>query len=276
MKPLLFLGSVAALALMLNACNKDTVTPDAASSARNAATTATDGKPGSLTAVTVASLPEKITTYIKTNYAGAAIKEAAKGANGDFVVVVTLNNIVKILAFKADGTFIRELAPKEGHGHGDTAKHPPLTDVAVASLPSSITTYVSTKYPGATIKKAGKDTKTNELVVFIMTADSKPVVLIFKADGTFVKEMAPKEGHAQGDTLHHKGDHAPLTDIAVASLPAKITTYITAQYPKATIKKAGKDTKTNEIVVFILTADNKRIVLIFAADGTFKKAVAGK
>lgn len=224
MKTLITFGCIAAVVLGLNACNKDNLSPNAdTSAARSSATDSLHrGKPGSLTAVATSSLPAAITTYINANYAGATIKEALKDSQGNFVVMITLNNTVKLLAFKADGTFVKELAPRNGHAPGDTthrphhtpgdtahhprpalgdsthhprgdsAHHPrpmPLTAVAVTDLPAAVTTYITTNYAGATIKRAAKDTTTGDFFVEITTADKKRVGLIFGANGTFKKAI---------------------------------------------------------------------------------------
>ena len=214
MKTLLYFGCLATVVLSLNACNKDSLSPDETTGA--ARTTATDSLhrhpsgPGSLTAVAPADLPAPVTAYINANYAGATIKEARKDGNGNLVVLITLNGTVKLLAFKADGTFVKELEFKDGHAPGDTTQRPrhapgdtarhhapgdtayhhgpaPLTTVAVADLPAPITAYINANYAGATIKRSGKNTQTGDFLVEIITTDNKRVGLIFGSDGTFKK-----------------------------------------------------------------------------------------
>ncbi|GAB4020754.1 hypothetical protein GCM10028773_26960 [Spirosoma koreense] len=184
-----------------------------------------------------------------------------------------------------------------------------LTTVDVSSLPATVTTYISTNYAGATIKEAKKDMAGNFVVVISLNHAVK--LLLFKVDGTFLKEAdgRPKHGpgdsthHAPGDTAHHHrpmpgdtahhprpapGDttHRPkpgqggpglgLTDVAVSSLPATITSYISTNYAGATIERAGQEKKTSDYVVVIKTSDSKHVLLLFGSDGTFKKALTGK
>ncbi|MBD2703989.1 PepSY-like domain-containing protein [Spirosoma sp. BT702] len=184
---------------------------------------------------------------------------------------------------------------------GDSTKKPhSLTVVDVASLPTNVTTYITTNYAGATIKEARKD-KAGNFVVAITVSDSTKV-LFFKADGTFVAEAGRKPGHARGDSTgkrkHTPGDstHRPKpargdsthhnrpgqgqgpisTTVAVSGLPAAITTYINTNYAGATINKAVQEKKDSDYLVLITTADNKRAILEFASDGTFKRARTSK
>ncbi|NEU66273.1 PepSY-like domain-containing protein [Spirosoma agri] len=222
MKTLLVFSCVAALVVSLNACNRNSVDPTStdASARSSSVTSTTAGGPHSMTVVDVSSLPATITTYISTNYAGATIKEAAKGPKGNYVVAITQNSTITLLSFKADGTFDKVVDGKGKPAHGDSAHHP------------------------------------------------KPA----PGDSTHHPKPAP------GDTLHKgKPGQGPMaTVVAVSSLPAAITTYISTNYAGATIEKAAQDKKSSDYIVAIKTADSKRIGLIFGADGTFKKAVTGK
>lgn len=226
MKALFVFSCMAALVLSLNACNHNAVDPSttdgSARSSGVASGTATG--PGSLTSVDVSKLPSAITTYINTNYAGATIKEAGTDPQGNYLVIITLNNELKLLAFKSDGTFIKELKGGKGrpmhgdslhHPKGDSLHHPPMpgdslhhpkgdslhhkgpgpgpganvTVVAATDLPAAITTYINTNYAGATIEKAAKDNTTSDYIILIKTTDSKHVLLVFGSDGTFKKAV---------------------------------------------------------------------------------------
>lgn len=131
-----------------------------------------------------------------------------------------------------------------------------LTEVAVADLAASITTYISTTYPSSQIKFAAKD-ESGKIVVSILLSDGTPKGLIFNADGTFKAEL---KRHAQ---------KAKLTEVALADLPAAITTYITTHYAGAEVKKAGKNADGQYFVGMVL--DSKIKVLLFNADGSFNK-----
>ena len=229
MKTLLVLSCVAALVVSLNACNNNSVDPTAADgSARSSSVTSgTLTGPHNLTTVDVSTLPAAVTSYISATYVGATIKEAKKDAKGNYVVVITVNSVVKLLLFNADGTFVKEADGKPRHAPGDSTHHMPgdsthhhhmpgdsthhapgdtthrpkpgrggpglgLTEVATSSLPATITSYISTNYAGATIDKAGQEKKTSDYVIVITTSASKHVVLLFGSDGTFKKAFSGK------------------------------------------------------------------------------------
>jgi len=131
-----------------------------------------------------------------------------------------------------------------------------LTEVAVADLSSVITGYIATTYPASTLKFAAKD-ESGKMVVSILLTDGTPKGLIFNADGSFKAEL---KNHAK---------KAKLTEVAVANLSATITSYITANYTGAEIKKAGTNAEGQYFVGIVL--DSKIKVLLFNADGTFSK-----
>ncbi|TDB61359.1 hypothetical protein [Arundinibacter roseus] len=133
-----------------------------------------------------------------------------------------------------------------------------LTELAAADIPAAITTYITTTYAGATVKFAGTDAAGN-VVVGLTLADGTAKGLLFDNTGSFQKELARYKQHAK------------LTEVATADLPAAITAYVTANYSAATIKHAG----TNEAGQFfvMLSTDMKPIVLVFEADGTFVQQI---
>ncbi|OIN56408.1 PepSY-like domain-containing protein [Arsenicibacter rosenii] len=133
------------------------------------------GKRDSLSQIAITNLPSAITSYISANYAGATINMAVKDDNRGYLVMITVNDTKKTLLFNTDGTFNQELV-KVLRGK--------LTEVAAADLPAAITTYITTNYAGATVKKAGK-LSDGQYVVSIKPASGNPVDLLFAADGTF-------------------------------------------------------------------------------------------
>lgn len=229
MKTVLVFSCVVALVVGLNACNKTAVDPTDDAAARTSGVTSSSlTGPHNLTVVAVSSLPAAVTTYITTNYAGATIKDARTDADGNFLVAITVNNSLKLLLFKADGTFVKEAEMRFGHARGDSTHHRSPGDSTHHHTPGD-----SLHHP-------------------------KPAV---------------------GDSTHHGRSGGPgsaLTEVAVSSLPAAITTYITTNYAGATINKAAQNSTTSDYVVSITTADNKRGALLFSSDGTFKKALIGK
>lgn len=75
-----------------------------------------------LTKVEISALPAVITAYITANYAGAEVKQAGTNADGEYFVGILLDGKVKILLFKADGSFNKELE-KPAMPHGKPGKH---------------------------------------------------------------------------------------------------------------------------------------------------------
>lgn len=135
---------------------------------------------GKLTEIDSADLATTITDYISSTYPGAAVEYAAKDASGRVVVAIVLaDGTITGLLFNADGTFGKELKQ-----HAPKAK---LTKIDSTVLPVAVTAYISTTYPGASIKEAATNVD-GEYYVAVKTADAVKV-LIFNADGTFNKEI---------------------------------------------------------------------------------------
>ena len=133
-----------------------------------------------------------------------------------------------------------------------------LTSVEIASLPATITTYVNKNYAGSTIKFAGKDEKGQIVVgVFLSNVETG---LLFDANGIFVQ------------ALTHYGKKAKLMEVDIATLPASVGTYVTANYAGYTVKKAGKDADGNLLVGLKNEANHK--VLKFNSAGKFVEELA--
>ncbi|MCB0517736.1 MAG: PepSY-like domain-containing protein [Lewinellaceae bacterium] len=192
--------------------------------------------------VDVATLPQGITDYVAANYSGETIVKAVAKPNGGFAVELSGG---AILLFKADGTFFRECGdgPEPGGGHGGPGGHHgghhgpghgpgPNGGCAVgdtidiATLPAGVTDYVTANYNGETIVVAVVK-PTGKFGVEL----SNGIVLLFKPDGTFIKEC---DGTPQGP--HHP--HGELID--PANLPQAAQDYISTTYPGAVIAKAFK------------------------------------
>ena len=130
-----------------------------------------------------------------------------------------------------------------------------LTSINVATLPSTIITYINTNYAGAIIKFAGKDDKGQTVVG--LSVGTVETGLLFDATGKFVQKL---------ENYHNK---AKLTEVAVTALPAAVTAYITKNYAGYTIKKAGKDADGNLLIGLDNGTGHK--VLKFDSAGNFKE-----
>ncbi len=146
-----------------------------------------------------------------------------------------------------------------------------LTKIDVATLPATVTSFVSASYTGATINYAAKDDAGNFLVA--ITQNSQRKALLFNADGTFNKELSLRGGGGKGHGggHGHRGGRDSLTLVAVANLPASITSYITTNYASATVTAAALDATRGYFVM--ITQNSQRKTLLFAADGTFSQEI---
>lgn len=144
-----------------------------------------------------------------------------------------------------------------------------LTKVDVATLPASITGYITTNYAGATINYAAKDDKDNILVAITQNDDRK--ALLFNADGSFNKELSlrGKGGRGGGHGKGRGGHRDSLTKVDVASLPAAITGYIATNYAGATVQMAALDPNRGYLVMIV--QNDQRKTLVFNTDGSFKE-----
>lgn len=131
-----------------------------------------------------------------------------------------------------------------------------LTEIATSELSAVISAYIASTYPGATVSFAAKDSE-GKVIVGLTLADGKALGLLFAADGTFKQEL-----------IHYK-KKAKLTEIATDSLPAAITSYISANYSGFEIKHAGTNAEGSYFV--FIKSDTAGKVLLFGADGAFVK-----
>ncbi|WP_128544339.1 PepSY-like domain-containing protein [Larkinella soli] len=266
MKKPLFIA-LACIGLGLFGCdqNQQGVSPDASttttpSSARLASDSAGFFCKQKITKIETSALPAAVTEYISKTYTGATIEYAAKDDQGNFLVAITQKGEKKALLFNADGSFNEALALKGDRKrgpHGGGGKKGSLTQIAVTDLPATITSYINTNYAGAEIKTAAKDSTRGYIVMIVL--DQQPKTLLFNNDGTFNKEVQkPVKGN--------------FTAVAVADLPASVTSYVTTNYANSTIKQAAKNAD-GQIAVWVQPAGGRPVVLLFNADGTFKQVV---
>lgn len=218
----------------------------------------------SLTKIAVTALPTVVTAYITKTYTGSTISYAAKDDKGNFLVAISTAAQRSLLLFNADGTFNKELTFRGGpggHGMGGHGfLHDSLTKVAVSALPTAITTYITANYAGATVDVAAKDANRGYLVMITQAGQRK--ALLFNLDGTFNQEIV-------------RGVKGNYSVVATSTLPANVTTYITANYAGSSIKLVGKSS-TGQYKVFIQTAAGQLVELSFAADGTFVQVRSGR
>lgn len=168
------------------------------------------------------SLPAAIGEYVAANYPDATIQTAVSKRGGT-VFAVELSDGTTLL-FDAEGAYLRACGegtggpghgPSDtlhqdsfphGHGHSDSLHQDSThqmsctsgTAVELDSLPAAIGEYVASNYPDLTIASAVS--KRNGAILAVELSDG--VVLIFKADGTFVKVCGERPTTGTGDGGH--------------------------------------------------------------------------
>jgi hypothetical protein len=159
-------------------------------------------------------------------------------------------------------TTIVEMSLAVTHGdstRGDRGRKHNITKIEVSALPATITSYISSTYAGSTIKHAGK-LEDGSFVVHVTKADGTSVGVKFSAAGAFVSEKAQKARPASLD---------------LATLPAGITSYVTANYAGGSIQKAFKK-EDGSFVVIVKKSDETRVGLAFSAAGAFTSEITVK
>lgn len=211
--------------------------------------------------VSAAALPNTITSYIASKYAGSTTTEVNLNSDGTYITYVALgagktaktsstdkNTVVTVkLKFTAKG----KLEFTKTH-----------TVIVIVDLLPAITTYISTNYIGATITAAYLDSD-GTFDVLIKAVDGGKIKLEFAVDGTFSSAHVFK---AHGNHNHNHGDHQ--TPIAIADLATNITAYISTNYTGATLTSAHKESD-GSIDVFITTVDGANLNLNFSIAGDF-------
>jgi hypothetical protein len=205
---------------------------------------------GSQTPVAIADLAASIKTYITSTYAGATITSAHKESDGSFDVIITTAAGANLnLNFSAAGDFVSVSSNGNNHSNHETP-------IAIADLAASITTYIATTYPAATITSAEKDWN-GGFEVHITTASGVRVELNFTAAGVFVVGSDSNNHHSAG-----------TVSVVIQDLINNIKTYITANYAGAAIKEAHLESDGSYDVT-IITAAGAKLKLAFTATGVF-------
>jgi hypothetical protein len=203
------------------------------------------------TPVVIADLLPAITTYISNNYIGSTITSAHKESDGTFDVFVTTASGAKLnLNFSATGAFVSVSSDDIHHSDNGTV-------IAIADLSTSITTYISTTYVGATIVSAKKEAD-GSYEVHISTADGLKLELKFDAAGAFVSLSSNTNNHFPSN----------LSPVAISNLVTTIKNYISTNYAGAVIKEAHLESNGIYEIV-ITTSAGVQLKLNFSATGAF-------
>ncbi|WP_035669065.1 PepSY-like domain-containing protein [Flavobacterium sp. 83] len=204
--------------------------------------------------VAIADLVSKIKIYIESNYTGATITSAHKESDATFDVFITTATGAHLnLNFSAAGEFLSVSSNGSNHSNSET-------QVAVANLLASITTYITTNYANATITSAEKDWN-GGFEVHLTTAAGVRLELNFTGTGEFVVGSDANNNHS-----------ASMVSVIVTDLIANIKEYITTNYVGATIKEAHLESDGSYDVT-ISTATGTKLKLNFTATGVFVNVV---
>jgi hypothetical protein len=200
-------------------------------------------------------------------------KEVSNNIEDNTVLATTSTS--STIAVAADGTSSNGSAADSVYIINPCNKGTHRDAVEAAALPASIQTYLSTNYSGNTFNKAFavKDTTgAAKGYVVIINYNGKPVGLEFKADGTFVKVLEQRERsdinnngwHPGGRFENRNGQHKDT--VALSSLSATITGYLTANYAGDTLVRAFKVAGGNYLVI---TKNNGLFATLFTNAGVF-------
>ncbi|MCB0636418.1 MAG: PepSY-like domain-containing protein [Lewinella sp.] len=132
-----------------------------------------DGVPDGPFAYNVDELPTTITDYVATNYPDAEILRAAFR---DDTFLILINGRL-VLAFDADGNFLREVDPL---AHCMRI----CNNLTAEELPEAVATYIGTNFPEAEFGRACGRENGRTLVVLLL--EEGRVILGFNADGELV------------------------------------------------------------------------------------------
>jgi hypothetical protein len=222
--------------------------------------------------ITASALPQSVTDYLNTNYAGNvfskafAIKDAA-GTTTNYVVVIYFNTKPVALQFDAAGSFQRVLEQREkrslqggGHHRGGRFEERGRLGrdtISLTSLSSSITSYISANYSGDTLIKAYRNCDSS---IVVLSKNNGLFATVFTSTGSFISR----------NQLIDRSNR--FNEITESALLPQITSYLAATYPNYVFKKAFKKTNTagatTGFVVFI-DANATKYAVEFNDSGTF-------
>lgn len=230
---------------------------------------------------------QKMKTF-KINWLPALLALLVTGAT---LTSCTKENSDQEEAFNADASTIAVAASETGGISGtqedsvyvmhECKEDDSRKTVTEASLPATISTYLSTNYNGFTFHKAlgiyekGDDNSLKGYIVIIYF-NQKPVALRFNADGNFKKVLEQREkkdvrgkGWHLGGRFQHRNGMMQDT-IAISALPASVLTFFKVTYGGDTITRAYK---VHQNGYLLISVNNGVYATAFQATGAFFKRV---
>jgi hypothetical protein len=201
------------------------------------------------TTISADELPDNTIATLDNDYFDTYIDEALM-ANG-LGYQVNLSNGLEIF-FDKDGESLNCEGKRKGKKKGKKKEkgYNKGEKIDTADLSNAVKTYISTNYPDVTIERA-KINHNNQFMVKV----SGDLILVFDADGNFIKEY---------EFVNRHGFDGSQIDIT--TLPTLVTDYVTGNYTNATVKVAF----LKEGKYFVgLTTDTGKKMVIFDSEGIF-------
>jgi hypothetical protein len=224
--------------------------------------------------VAFSALPDTITSYLTNSYPGNTfykafeIKDSA-GTVGGYVIIIDYNGKPVGLLFDATGHFQRVLEQRErgdinGNGwhHGGRfddrdGKH--RDTLAISSLPSAVSSYLSGNYPSDTLLHAFINRDSSILVI---SRDNGLFANVFTSAGVFVKRIAI-------DPQVVKLNPLQIQNIDQDSLPSADLTYLENTYPNYVFETGVSVSINNQVQRYgvLLDANNTKYIIWFDSAG---------
>ncbi|MEZ4828583.1 MAG: PepSY-like domain-containing protein [Bacteroidia bacterium] len=220
----LFHLSLLALAVVVTACNNETVSID-------------DLFSGEATSIEVSQLPASVVTAVTTALPGQNIVAATQ---------ITASDGTVIYSVETDSTEMT----CHGNGHQITAIDP-------ADLPQGAVDYLAANYSESVILRAGEVTRRDGSTIYVVSL-STGEILAFDTDGNLVADRMRGRGR------HHHGNnpHASFTEIQVSDLPQTITDYLSTNNPNDTVEKAFTVTKRDGTTVYGVVLGERNVLFL--------------
>ena len=239
-----------AMSLMLFSCSNDeSVLVTDATTAEPSATIF--NSEATFKVLNVSSIPASVSKSIASQYPNSVIAEVSLLSDGTYEVITTNSTTSKGNGSRAKVSFT---------SRGTVKSTTIQTTVAVANLPSAITSYITTNYIGATMNSAHIESD-GRFDVLITTSAGVATKIYFTAAGVYIVAY----------TATTKGVR---TAVAVTDLLVDITTYIATNYVGSTTTSAYMDSD-GSYDVYITTAAGVSTKLDFTAAGVFVSASSG-
>lgn len=133
--------------------------------------------------IAISALPAAVTSYFKITYPTDTLLHASIMPDSAYVLI-SKNNGLYATVIKAAGTFVKRVQINLHPGK-------PVA-VTAANLPATITTYLTTTYPGYVFEKAYSFSVSGTLKGYavLITSNSTKYIVTFDGGGAFLKAFA--------------------------------------------------------------------------------------